>query len=93
MVNSHLIDAIPEHRVALAAASLPVGKERGVKAFPGVIQHTAAQVIKHLERKELGHFQKFSVPDDFVGLEAMILPWSDLRILGHRAQNTRLCFP
>ena len=50
--STHLIDAVPEHRVALATASLPVGEEGGVEAFPGVIQHTASQVIEHLERKD-----------------------------------------
>ena len=48
---SHLIDAVPEHWVALAAACLAVSEEGGVEAFPGIVQHTPTQVIEHLERK------------------------------------------
>ena len=43
-----LVLVVPHHRVALAAARLAVGEQRGVVAIPGVVKHALAQVVKHL---------------------------------------------
>lgn len=40
------VDAVTEHGVALPAARLPVGKQRGVVAFPGVFQDGLAEVVE-----------------------------------------------
>ena len=43
-----LVDPVAEHGVALAAAGLPVGEQRGVEAVPGVVEHAPPQVAEHL---------------------------------------------
>ena len=42
------VDTIAKDRVALAATSLPVGKQRSIESLPGICDQTLAQVIEHL---------------------------------------------
>ena len=42
------VDAVAKYRVALAAPSLPVGKQRGIESLPGICDQTLSQVIEHL---------------------------------------------
>ena len=84
-LTSHLIDSVPEHGVALPAAGLAVGEQGGVEPLPGVVQHTAAQVIEHLNNNNNESVMSF--------VKVSNKPWSGQRILWPLAQSIHLSSP
>jgi hypothetical protein len=50
--DNTLIGTIANHRVRLATARLPIGKQRTVVPFPGIVQNAITQIFKNLFLKK-----------------------------------------